>query len=60
MASHSGFLKPYQRAKREFFWQGIRADIKAFVRECDVCQRIKSKTSTLASLPQPLEIPTTP
>ena len=37
MASHSGFLKSYQKAKREFFWHGMKADIKAFVRECDVC-----------------------
>ena len=38
----------------------MKTDIKAFVRECDVCQRIKSETSTPAGLLQPLEIPTTP
>ena len=38
----------------------MKADIKTFVRECTVCQRIKSEASTLAGLPQPLEIPTTP
>ena len=59
-ANQSGFLKSYQRAKREFFWQGMKVDIKAFVRECDVCQRIKSETSAPASLLQPLEIPTIP
>ena len=59
-ANQSGFLKSYQRAKREFFWQGMNVDIKAFVRECDVCQRIKSETSAPASLLQPLEIPTIP
>ena len=50
MAGHLGFLKSYQRAKREFFWQGMKADLKAFVRECDVCQRIKFETSILAGL----------
>ena len=60
MAGHSGFLKSYQRDKREFFWHGMKANIKAFVRECDVCQRIKSETSAPTSLLQPLEIPTTP
>ena len=60
MAGHSGFLKSYQRAKREFFWQGMKVDINLFVRECDVCQRIKSETSAPAGLLQPLEIPTTP
>ena len=38
----------------------MKADIKAFVRECDVCQRIESKTSAPAALLQPLEIFTTP
>ena len=38
----------------------MKADIKAFVRECDVCQRIESKTFAPAALLQPLEIPTTP
>ena len=60
MAGHLGFLKSYQRAKREFFWQGMKADLKTFVRECDVCQRIKFETSILAGLLQPLEIPTIP
>ena len=56
MASHSSFLKSYQRAKREFFWQGMKADIKAFVRECDVCQRLKNETCFPARLLQPLTI----
>ena len=60
MAGHSGFLKSYQRAKREFFWHGMKANIKAFVRECDVCQRIKFETSAPIGLLQPLKIPTTP
>ena len=38
----------------------MKAYIKAFVRECDVCQRIKSETFALAGLLQPLEIPTIP
>lgn len=57
---HSGFLKTYQRAKREFYWNGMKSNIKRFVRKCDVCQQIKSETSALASLLQPLEISTTP
>ena len=60
MAGHSGFLKSYQKAKKDFFWHGMKADIRAFVRECDVYQRIKSETSALVGLLQPLEIPTTP
>ena len=37
----------------------MKADIKKYVRECDVCQRIKSETSVPTSLLQPLKIPTT-
>lgn len=38
----------------------MKVDIKKFVKECDVCQRIKSKTSVPAGLLHPLQIPTTP
>ena len=34
---HSGFEKTYQRAKREFFWKGMKKDIKKHVKECDTC-----------------------
>ena len=42
LASHSGFLKSYQRAKSDFYWQGMKTDLKKFIRDCDTCQRIKS------------------
>lgn len=38
----------------------MKTDLKKFVRDCDVCQRIKSNTSSPAGLLQPLSIPTTP
>ena len=60
VAGHSGFLKTYQRAKREFYWHGMKSDIKRFVRGCDVCQQIKSETYAPAGLLQPLGIPTNP
>ena len=37
LAGHSGFLKSYQRAKKEFYWPGMKYDLKKFVRDCDVC-----------------------
>lgn len=43
LAAHSCFLKYYHRAKIDFYWQGTKADLKRFDRECDVC-RIKSET----------------
>ena len=50
LASHSGFLKSYQRAKSDFYWQGMKTDLKKFIRDCDTCQRIKSDTSSPAGL----------
>ena len=60
LAGYFGFLKSNQRAKREFFWHGMKIDLKQFIRECDVCQRVKSETSAPTGLHQPLPIPTTP
>ena len=37
----------------------MKTDLKKFIKECDVYQRIKSETSTPASLLQPLAIPPT-
>ena len=59
VAGHLGFLKCFQRAKREFYWHGMKADLKKFIKKCNVCQRIKSKTSAPTGLLQPLAIPTT-
>ena len=43
----------------EFYWHGMKADLKKFIKKCDVYQRIKSETSAPAGLLQPLAIPTT-
>uniref|UniRef100_A0A2N9HGB9 RNA-directed DNA polymerase n=1 Tax=Fagus sylvatica TaxID=28930 RepID=A0A2N9HGB9_FAGSY len=57
---HSGYLKTYQRAKKDWFWKGMKQDIKSYVKECDTCQRIKSETTRPAGLLQPLPIPPRP
>jgi len=57
-AGHSGYEKTLHRAKRDFYWKGMRGDIKRFVRECEVCQRNKSENTSPAGLLQPLPIPT--
>jgi transposase InsO family protein len=49
--------KTFSRIKREFYWPGLRAAVRTFVRECDVCQRNKSETLHPAGLLQPLPIP---
>jgi hypothetical protein len=38
----------------------MKVDIKAFVRECDVCQRVKAENVSHERLLQPLPIPERP
>jgi hypothetical protein len=56
-SGHSGFHKTLARAKANFIWKGMKSDIKAFVRECRVCQENKHETVLPAGLLQPLPIP---
>jgi len=57
-AGHSGFHKTLSRAKANFYWMGMKADIKNFIKECDIYQRNKNETIHPAGLLQPLPIPT--
>ncbi|XP_075666089.1 uncharacterized protein LOC142635932 [Castanea sativa] len=41
---HSGFLKTLHRVQRDFYWPGLRKDVRKYVRECDTCQRLKHET----------------
>jgi hypothetical protein len=58
MAGHSGYDKTIQRAKQDFYWKGMRKEIKRFIKECDVCQQNKHENTRPAGLLQPLPIPT--
>ena len=60
LGGHSGYLKTFHRAKREWFWKGMKKDLKGYIKGCELCQRIKHETSKPAGLLQPLEIPHTP
>ncbi|KAL4591834.1 hypothetical protein LXL04_004807 [Taraxacum kok-saghyz] len=54
---HSGDLKTYHRLAREWYWDGMRKDIKKYVQECAVCQQQKHSTTRPAGLLQPLDLP---
>lgn len=54
---HSGYLGTYQKAKSLFYWKGMKAEAKAIVESCDICQRNKSEHTQPAGLLQPLLIP---
>lgn len=49
--------KTYRRAKRSFFWKGLKKEVFAFVAACDTCQRNKTETVASPGLLQPLPIP---
>ena len=56
-AGHSGYRKTVQRAKANFYWEGMRKDIRQMVKECPVCQVSKVENIHSLGLLQPLPIP---
>jgi hypothetical protein len=57
VGGHSGFLKTYHRVKKDFFWDGLKNDVKRFVVECLVFQQNKVETIKTLGILQPLAIP---
>ena len=57
LGGHLGFLKTYQRVKKEFFWDELKFDIQNFVVECLVFQQNKFDTIKTPGLLKPLSIP---
>ncbi|KAM7311781.1 uncharacterized protein ISCGN_008688, partial [Ixodes scapularis] len=43
LAGHQGAQKTINRVLEEFFWPGVGADVKRFVKSCDRCQRTTPK-----------------
>lgn len=58
IGGHAGAEKTYQRLSANFYWVGMRKEVKEFVARCMTCQTIKYSTSSPQGLLQPLEIPT--
>ena len=56
LGGHLGYLKTLHRLQKDFYWFGLRQELKQYVRECDVCQKLKHETCFLAGLLQPLPI----
>jgi hypothetical protein len=60
LANHAGYDKTIYRATKDFFWPGLKSDVKRFIRECDLCQRVKAENVSSDGLLQPLPIPERP
>lgn len=37
LGGHSGFLESFHRLKQDFFWVGMKSNLKLHIRECGVC-----------------------
>ena len=35
---HQGFVRTFQSAVDRYYWVGMYADIKRYIKECQVCQ----------------------
>ncbi|KAL4377359.1 hypothetical protein GQ457_02G020790 [Hibiscus cannabinus] len=57
LGGHAGITRTHHRLSANFFWPSMRKDVTEFVRNCQVCQRMKSEHLAPAGLLQPLPIP---
>jgi len=57
MSGHASTLKTFMWVSLNFWWRGLKRDVKAFVAKCPTCQQVKYCTTPPAGLLQPLPIP---
>ncbi|XP_040075237.1 uncharacterized protein LOC120847507 [Ixodes scapularis] len=60
MAGHQGTGKTTDRIREEFYWPGITADAKRFVKLCDICQRTIPKHLVIRAPLENMPIISTP
>ncbi|KAL0549151.1 hypothetical protein IC582_013632 [Cucumis melo] len=56
LGGHSGFLRTYKWMSGELHWMGMKADIKRYVEQCEICQT-KYEATKPAGVLQPIPIP---
>lgn len=59
VSGHLGIAKTVMRVRERFTWDGLVADVHAFVKSCVQCQANKSRTVGEAGLLQPIAPPMT-
>ncbi|MCH82581.1 hypothetical protein A2U01_0003391 [Trifolium medium] len=57
LSGHMGVHKTYTRLLENFYWKGMREDVRHFISQCSICQTTKYETKKPAGLLQPLPIP---
>jgi len=56
LGGHQGMVRTYQIISQQYYWKGMRRQIKEYIRKCQTCQ--KNKTSNRTSK-EPMVIITT-
>ena len=56
-SGHPGQKGTFELLSREFYWPKMRDDVARYVRNCEVCQRIKSARHSPYGHLKPLQIP---
>lgn len=51
LSGHSGIRKTYQRILRYYFWPGMKADVAAYCRSCNVCQVVGKPNQKIPAAP---------
>lgn len=57
MGGHSGYDKTLNRLKRDFSWVGVKAEVKQLIKNCDICESVKTNQTKPSGLLQLLPIP---
>lgn len=57
IGGHSGIPVTLRRLKQLFSWKGMRAQVKSYVQECEICQRAKPDPARYPGLLEPLPVP---
>lgn len=60
LGGHLGYVKTLHRIKQDFYWPDMKKDLQQYIKECDVCQRVKHENCRSVGLLQPLPIPSKP
>lgn len=60
LAGHLGAGKTIELVQREFSWPGLSREIRAYIRGCDSCQRVKVAHHAPYGKLTPLDIPSRP
>jgi hypothetical protein len=59
-SAHAGWQRTYNRLAETYYWPLMSKSTKAFVKTCDVCQKIKPRRHAPYGLLQPIAIPEKP